>query len=126
MEHILMRDYAEGIIALAQKLSPTSKSRLSIDGLRVSARSVIPGGGRIREKSVEAASAAIHMDFDNYTFGPLVENRANYEFDHRDYRRVRRQIRWRILNLGYDPEKFKTIDNEIGSSNFPHGPFRRR
>jgi hypothetical protein len=121
IEHILMRDYAEGIVALAQKLSQSSKSPLSLDGLRVSRKSVIPSGDSIPEESVEEASAAIHMDFDNYTMGRLVENRSNYDFDHKDYRRVRRQIRWRILNLGYRPERFKAIDSNIGSSNFHMG-----
>jgi hypothetical protein len=89
--------------------------------LRVSKKSVIPSGYRISEDAVKVASDVIHMDFDNYTTGRLIENRANYDNGHKDYRRVRRQIRWRILNLGYDPERFKYIDRDIGSSNFPLG-----
>jgi hypothetical protein len=118
IEHILMRDYAEGIIALATKLAPEAKSRLSLDRLRVSTKSLIPSGYRISEDAVKAADIAIYMDFNNYTTGRLVENRANYDDGHKEYRRVRRQIRWRILNLGYDPERFKLIDQNIASSNF--------
>jgi DNA replication protein DnaC len=121
IEHILMRDYAEGIIALAAKISANARPRLSLDGLRISKKSVIPSGYRIAEGAVKAASDAIRMDFDNYTTGRLVENRANYDDSHKDYRRVRRQIRWRILNLGYDSEKFKYIDRDIASSNFHMG-----
>jgi hypothetical protein len=114
IEHILMRDYAEGIIRIAYRLS--KDSNLSLDGIRVSQKSTIPSGHRIAEKAVAAASTAIHMDFGNYTIGRLVEGRANYDDSHDEYRRVRRQIHWRILDLGYDHERFKDIDRQIASS----------
>jgi hypothetical protein len=119
IEHILMRDYAEGIVRIASKLSKNPE--LSLDGICVSQKSAIPSGYRIAEKAVEAASAAIHMDFGNYTVGRLIEGRANYDDSHDEYRRVRRQIRWRILNLGYDHERLKDIDRQIASSAFHIG-----
>jgi hypothetical protein len=119
--HILMRDYAEGIIELASKLSPANAPRLSLEALKVSKRTRIPSGDRIADDRVKAASAGIHMDFDNYTTGRLVENRANYDSNHKEYRQVQRQIRWRMLDLGYDPERFKHVDRGISESNFRMG-----
>ncbi len=119
IEHILMRDYAEGIIELALMLSPASAPRLTHE--KVSEQSRIPSGDLISDDRVEAASEAIQMDFDNYTIGRLVENRAPYDSKHEEYRRVRRQIRWRVLDLGYDPERFKHIDRAISQLNFHMG-----
>lgn len=121
IEHILMRDYSEGIIELATRLSPKSKASLSLVGLKISKKSVLPNGDKIPKRAVASASEAIHMDFDNYTTGRLVNNRANYDYEHAEYRKIQRQIRWRILNLGYDPKKFREIDREIGSLNFRMG-----
>lgn len=121
IEHILVRDYASGFITLTMKLAPAAASGLSLTDLRASRKSRIPSGYRLSDKAVEAADPAIHMDFNNYTTGRLVEGRPNYDSGHKEYRRVRRQIRWRMLNLGYNSEKLLAVDREIGSSNFRMG-----
>lgn len=118
IEHYLMRDYAVGIIALTIKIAPRERARLSLEGHSISKKSAIPDGDKIARQDVEKADVAIQMDFDNYTTGRLVEGRRNYDSEHKDYRRVQCQIRWRMLDLGYDPERFKRIDESIQSSSF--------
>ena len=90
IEHILLRDYSDGIIELASKLSPAYAPLLPIE--KVSKKSRIPNANRISAQRVKAAEGAIHMDFDNYTTGRLVENRRNYDSKHAEYRGVQRQI----------------------------------
>ncbi|MEZ5348125.1 MAG: hypothetical protein R2714_02840 [Microthrixaceae bacterium] len=46
------------------------------------------------------------MDFGNYTIGRLVTDRGNYDFKHREYNGVRRQIADRIGRLGYSTDHF--------------------
>lgn len=118
IEHILMRDYASGILSLAAKVSDYP----GLDpAAPISSVSRLPKASNIQLADVEAAKAAIQMDFDNYTTGRIVSNRRNYDEEHVDYQGVQRQIRWRILDLGFEPETFKQIDSIIGSSNFHSG-----
>jgi len=58
------------------------------------------------------------MDFGNYTMGRLVPGRANYDDKNPAYRKIRRQIEWRIGDLGYRRKDFEAIDRELASSGF--------
>jgi hypothetical protein len=118
IEHMLMRDYARGFIELTAKLLPDRADELLRDARPVSPKTVLRRPSRISEKSVKGADSAIHMDFGNYTMGRLVSGRGNYDYDHKGYRAVRRQIERRILHLGYDAERFKTIDRIVAESTF--------
>lgn len=119
-KHILIQDYALGIIELSQKIEPRCLKRRSLSRLKrpFDHPSVIPDASRITEKECEPAKSAIHMDFENYTVGGLVSGRHNYDSHHIEYRGVLRQIMWRILNLGYSADKFKDIDSTISSDSF--------
>jgi hypothetical protein len=54
------------------------------------------------------------MDFGNYTLGRLIPDRANYQSNHAEYQAVRKQILWRVKDLGYSAELFEEIDQTIG------------
>jgi hypothetical protein len=118
IEHSLMRDYAQGFIELTAKLAPNEAGQLLNDLRRVSLKTVLRLPSRISEKSVEGANSAIHMDFGNYTVGRLISGRGNYDDTHAGYRAVLRQIKRRILDLGYDAERFLGADRLIQQSSF--------
>ena len=121
IEHILMRDYAQGFIGLTARLVPDRAGFLLKDRRHVSPKTVLRLPSRISLKSVEPAARAIHMDFGNYTIGRLVADRSNYDESHVGYRRVRRQIERRIVDLGYDAAKFQEVDRFIGDNGFRAG-----
>lgn len=114
--HVLMRDSALGVIALARRISPAciSEDRL---GYVVPPFKHLPSAfrdpGAIDEADVADAKEAIHMDFGNYTIGRLIRDRGNYDYDNPTYQEVRRQIEARIVDLGYSSARFRTIDKAI-------------
>lgn len=114
--HVLMQDYALGIIELARRVAPrcVPKGQLGYLSRPLRAiRSPFPSPGSIDEAEAKAAEPAIHMDFENYTLGGLVPERGNYDFQHEGYRAVRKQVLWRIGDLGYSEERFRAADIEI-------------
>jgi hypothetical protein len=120
-KHVLMRDYALNSIHLVRKIDSTCLGRRRpLKHLRppFAGASVIPGGNTIREEACKEADSAIGMDFGNYTCGRLVRGRSNYDYKHEEYLDVMRQIKWRILDLGYRPTIFESIDREISQANF--------
>lgn len=115
-KHVLAREYALGIIQLSLKLSPNCLGQRDQDLLKApfsTFRGKIPSPGRITDNECAGAEAAIQMDFENYTIGSLIEDRGNYDFEHPGYKEVRRQIEWRINDLGYKSEVFSGIDDQI-------------
>lgn len=115
--HALIRDYALGIIEVAQragcvKLPNTSVHHLSRPFSNTS--STFSSNGNPDSSVKDAIGHAIHMDFGNYTIGRLIPNRANYDHDKPEYVRVRAKIESRMFALGYRDEAFKDIDSEIG------------
>lgn len=119
--HILSRDYALGIIELARRIKKSSLKGRSLKKLRSPFHLPslqIPSPHKITEAYSKAADPAINMDFENYTVGRLVTDRHNYDSQHKEYRGVLRQIKWRMLNLGYDAEAFKNIDHSISERSF--------
>jgi hypothetical protein len=116
--HVLMRDYAIGVIALAAKVAPDCISEESFIYLKPPFRhmpSPFLDAAEISEADVIRAKDAIRMDFGNYTIGKLIPNRRNYDFENPEYSAVLRQIKSRILGFGYLPKRFRDIDNQIGS-----------
>lgn len=118
IEHILMRESARGFIELTARLAPEIADKLLKDPRRISPKTVLRRPSRISEKSIKGADSAIRMDFGNYTMGRLVPGRANYDYEHKGYKAVRRQIERRIIDLGYDSERFKSVDRIIAESTF--------
>ncbi len=119
--HILSRDYALGCIELAKRIQRNCLGKRSLKCLRKPfqiPRVKIPKANKISEKYCKKADSAIYMDFENYTIGGLVSDRHNYDSKHKVYRGVVRQIKWRILDLGYSTELFQDIDRSISQGNF--------
>jgi len=119
--HSLYRDYALGIINIGRKIYPYILANQYIKYIRPPFNhmyNVFSKAKEINESESKDAEEAIRMDFENYTIGSLVSNRHNYDFKHEGYTEVLKQIKWRILNLGYDSSIFRDIDKEISSISF--------
>lgn len=120
--HILLRDYAKGIadIALLHEAMLFSESQKKLlkppfvyGGIRSWGQSVDLDDDKYRD-----GSAPLHMDFENYTLGRLVEHRNNYDFKNSEYQIVRANMFWRIYDIGYTHEAFKDIDSQISWDNW--------
>ena len=119
--HILARDYARRTIDIAlihhpNLLTNEEKQRISppfTDG------GIREWGGseNIDDIDHKNKTAMLGFDFENYTIGRLVEDRAPYNSEHEEYKRVRANILWRVYDLGYSHEVFKKIDDGIGYEN---------
>ena len=59
----------------------------------------------------------IRMDFSNYTIGALVPDGHSYS-NPPEKQQVRRQIYWRIYDLGWESEKFADAEKSIGNENY--------
>lgn len=121
--HSLMREYATRIIEIVSLHNPDLFSSAE---LRRSKPPFTDGGLRKWSES-ESSKEEYHgldspfrMDFENYTIGSLVPDRGNYDFKHVGYRKVRSQILWRVEQLGWSSDLFKTIDRSI--ENEKHWP----
>jgi hypothetical protein len=115
--HALTREYARGVLECAQKYHPTLLHYASRteDGRIKFPRS--PLKWRKFEFPPQpdeyVNSPILGMDWGNYTLGHLVPSRSSYEFSHPGYATIRRNVLWRVHELGYDPTRFSTIDREI-------------
>jgi hypothetical protein len=116
--HTLTRDYALGIIEIAQRakcISLTSKQRHEVTAPFLNIPSKFISDGSEDPLISEAIGSVIHMDFGNYTLGRLIPNRGNYDNKNPDYVRVRSKIERRIFDLGYRAELFNEVDAGIAS-----------
>jgi hypothetical protein len=115
--HVLQRDYALGIIELARKVDKHSIANRQIKYLRVpqvQIRSRFPDPSAITNADVKSVNSVIQMDFGNYTLGRLIRDRSNYDMSSDVYKEVRRQLLWRVKDLGYSSKLFEKIDEFIG------------
>lgn len=115
--HTLRRDYALGIIRLALSIQPNllgapERAHLEVPFAQIA--SPFPEPDEITDEHCADGRSTIRMDFGNYTMGRLIPKRRNYDHDNVEYKEVRRQIEWRIGNLGYRKADFDSIDREIG------------
>lgn len=114
--HCLMREYATRIIEIA---SLHDSELFSPEELQRSKPPFTDGG--IRDWGENETSEEEHyglelpfrMDFENYILGFLVPGRGNYDYKHKGYQKVRAQVLWRVKQLGWSDELFKTVDGEI-------------
>ncbi|WP_284322151.1 hypothetical protein [Dyella acidisoli] len=118
---ILMRDYALGIIQIAQRANCVALPKAAIRDLALpfpNTSSTFTSDGTPDPGVKEAIGHAIQMDFGNYTLGRLIPDRANYDENNPDYVRVRAKIERRMFDLGYRAKLFKEVDREIGNSSW--------
>ena len=114
--HTLMRDYALGIISLALRVSPNCISSRETEFLLPPYDQLptpFPPAEELEDTVISTGESAIGGDFGNYTIGRLIANRGAYDFEHPTYRAVRKQIEYRISELGYSSARFYDIDQEI-------------
>ncbi|HHL0031825.1 TPA: hypothetical protein ACQZKW_005634, partial [Klebsiella pneumoniae] len=115
--HALYQQYCLGIIAIARMVDPNCFSEDE-------AAYLLPPFSHLPNvfESIQqydpamierAESAAIQMDFGNYTIGRLIPDRANYDDSNPEYQQVLRAIVSRMLMLGYDPEQFEAVDRQM-------------
>lgn len=119
--HVLMRDYALGVIALAQRIDPTwltDDRAACIDIPFQHMPTPFPDPSQINDAQVVPAERAMRMDFRNYTIGRLIPDRRNYDDDHPLYKDILNQIKFRLLELGYSPEIFGDVDKSIEQANW--------
>ncbi|MFO0705989.1 MAG: hypothetical protein U0412_03960 [Nitrospira sp.] len=119
--HALKRDYALGIIEIAQSAHCVSLPKAAIRNLAPpypQITSTFTSDGTPDSAVTKAIGDAIQMDFGNYTIGRLIPERANYDDKNPEYVKVRAKIERRMFDLGYRNEQFDTLDREIGNSSF--------
>ncbi|HHU0036413.1 TPA: hypothetical protein ACT9ME_001605 [Legionella pneumophila] len=118
--HHLTRSHAWGIFDILSKGNPPFPKEIDpkIYLPPFSRRSNIPPANRIKLSDVEHAKKTIQMDFENYTLGRLVSNRANYDFKNIKFKRARKRVLWRIIDLGYSSDEFGTVDAQISRSSW--------
>ncbi|WP_288381946.1 hypothetical protein [uncultured Massilia sp.] len=122
--HVLTRDYALGIIELSSLIVPGAYPEEAASYLKApffAIPSPFPESRKISPSTIKKVASAIHMDFGNYTMGRLIKGRANYDDKHPEYKLVRRQIEWRMANLGYSTSRFADVDSDISRSQHYHG-----
>jgi hypothetical protein len=121
--HLLARDYALHFIKLSiyfnNGLFTANESKMLTPPFK--------NGGMITWSKVKTDKKLFHqpdspikMDFENYTIGSLVTNRAPYDFNNQSYIAIHNKILWRILNLGWNKEVFGEIDKSIESGRDSH------
>lgn len=115
--HILARDYAQKTIELALTMAPdllTEEEQQFITSPFTMGRLQEWHEDEDRDKGkYRNGDAPLGMDFANYTLGRLTQGRSPYDEKHADYQTVKKQILWRIYDLGYSLEAFSQIDQEI-------------
>lgn len=119
--HTLMRDYALGIIEVAQRAGCVKLPKTAVRHLSrpfPNTQSPFTSDGKPDESVKVAIGHAIHMDFGNYTIGRLIPDRANYDEANPDYVRVRAKIERRMFDLGYRDERFKALESDIGRNSW--------
>ena len=116
--HSLMREYATRIIEIASLHNPDlfspaelqrSKPPFTDGGLRKW------GESKTSKEEHHGLDSPFRMDFENYTLGSLVPHRGNYDYGHEGYRKVRAQVLWRVEQLGWSSELFKSVDSSIAN-----------
>lgn len=117
--HILARDYARRIIEICIMHHPSIFSVAEIKNIRPP---YLFGGVRTLGEydygdKDYSYSGPIHMDFSNYTIGRIVKDGHSYS-DPPEKKKVRRQIYWRIFDLGWDADLFKEAEKALGNDNY--------
>lgn len=112
--HYLARSYAAMSIEVALKYYPNFLTESEQNNIRAPYKTggIRDWGEFDYEKQKGNFTDPIYMDFSNYTIGQIVDDGKNYN-DPDSKKRVRRQIYWRIFQLGWDGLIFKEMDSRI-------------
>lgn len=117
--HALYQQYCLGTIAIARMVDPACLSEDEAAHLLPPFRhltSPFESMPLYDPKMIKhAKDAAIGMNFGNYTIGRLIPDRRNYDDYNPEYQRVLQAVVSRMLALGYNPEKFKAVDQQMNS-----------
>jgi hypothetical protein len=119
--HILARDYAKRTIDIALIHHSSLLANLEKPLIKYPLKNYFHKEWRNLSNYKELKyrfGTPIHMDFENYTIGRLVEGRSNYDSGHKEYKLILSQIHWRMYNLGYLFTKFGKIDKQIGDASW--------
>jgi hypothetical protein len=110
--HYLMRLYVRGIVNFAAKFYPASLPT-SLKGAWMFAAPApvlpLPDG----DIDADEAGRTLHMDFENYTLGRLIDGRRNYDMNHAGYKAAVAHVRGVVWALGWRSEIFRTLDISI-------------
>lgn len=117
--HALYQQYCLGTIAIARMVDPACLSEDEAAYL-LPPFSHLPSPfenmPQYAPSEIERAKrAAIRMDFGNYTIGRLIPGRSNYDDRNPEYQQVLSALVSRMLVLGYDPEQFEAVDQQMNS-----------
>lgn len=117
--HILARDYARRLIELGLKHHPTLLNTKQRENIRPPYS--IGGIRELKEfdygEKVYEYSGPIQMDFSNYTLGRIVKGGHAYS-NPEEKIKVRKQIYWRIYDLGWSKELFGDIETALGNDTY--------
>lgn len=116
--HALLREYCWGILKLSEKMNcfPSISSNSYKDAFNENEHicpDIFPS--KIDGRSISRTDFRYHMDFENYTLGRLVRDRAPYDNLSVEYQLVRDQVKWRMAKLGYLNKKFEPIEESLKS-----------
>ncbi len=112
--HFIIRKTVNDIVLVANKILPV-KERIEIPPSK--------SCPQIKWGSINWDSKLkhpFHMDFENYTIGRLIPERRNYNYDHLEYKHVKGQMLWRVLDLGWSDNDFGKVDSQITSGQHHH------
>ena len=111
--HELLRSYVRATFELAGTLHPGAvPAGIDPCALTFAAVSPAPVMGD-DDPHAEECAMTFGMDFENYVIGSAVEDRANYNFDHTEFRRARGEVMARVWDLGWRAALLGDVDRSI-------------
>ena len=120
--HTILREYFIGIINYALTVKPNFFSQEYLGYCQKPYKhlpNLFDSLPEVSEEKInDVKKTALRMDFNNYTIGRLITDRANYDDSHPDYILTRKTILKRMIQLGYEPKKFQEIDRDISSNSY--------
>jgi len=117
--HILARDYARRTIEICLVHNPNSLTKDEIKNVRppYSYGGIRDLGEHDYSENDYDYAGPIKMDFSNYTLGRIVKDGSSYS-NPPEKIKVRKQIYWRIYDLGWNAEMFKEAEKSLGNDNY--------
>lgn len=111
--HILARDYARGCIRIALLFKPELLTDEQIERLNPPYQFNEAAPPEVEDGENLTYKAPLGMDFSNYTIGSIVKGGHSYA-NPPEKQIVRRQILYRVEELGWSEERFKLLDDGLG------------